>query len=57
MNGLLITFIAVTAAAVLLQAGILAGMYVAMRKTSAKVEALADEVKNKVLPTAVPPPA
>src|SRR5947209_17373379 len=52
MNGLLITFIAVTALAVLLQAGILAGMYVALRKTSAKVESLADEVKNKVLPTA-----
>ncbi|HJT69702.1 MAG TPA: hypothetical protein VJ731_05855 [Terriglobales bacterium] len=52
MNGLLITFIAVTALAVLLQAGILAGMYVALRKTSAKVESLADEVKTKVLPTA-----
>src|SRR5581483_7449347 len=52
MNGLLIAFIAVTAFAVLLQAGILAGMYVAMRKTSAKVESLAEEVKTKVLPTA-----
>src|SRR5205823_12351526 len=52
MNGLLTTFIAVTAAAVLLQAGILAGMYFAMRKTSAKVESLAEEVKTKVLPTA-----
>jgi methyl-accepting chemotaxis protein len=52
MNGLLIIFIAVTAAAVLLQAGILAGMYFAMRKTSAKVESLAEEVKTKVLPTA-----
>jgi methyl-accepting chemotaxis protein len=52
MNGLLLIFIAVTAAAVLLQAGILAGMYFAMRKTSAKVESLADEVKTKVLPTA-----
>src|SRR5438309_1563703 len=52
MNGLLTIFIAVTAAAVLLQAGILAGMYFAMRKTSAKVEALAEEVKTKVLPTA-----
>jgi methyl-accepting chemotaxis protein len=52
MNGLLIIFIAVTAAAVLLQAGILAGMYFALRKTSAKVESLADEVKTKVLPTA-----
>lgn len=45
-------FIAVTAAAVLLQAGILAGMYLAMRKTTARVELLAEEVKTKVLPTA-----
>jgi len=52
MNGLLIIFIAVTAGAVLLQAGMLAGMYVAMRKTSRRVESLADEVKTKVLPTA-----
>lgn len=52
MNGLLIIFIAVTAAAVLLQAVMLAGMYFSMRKTSAKVESLAEEVKTKVLPTA-----
>ncbi|HZQ19159.1 MAG TPA: hypothetical protein VFA90_10580 [Terriglobales bacterium] len=52
MNGLLILFIAVTAIAVLLQAGVLLGMYFAMRKTSAKVESLAEEVKTKVLPTA-----
>jgi len=52
MNGWLIFFIAVTALAVLLQAGMLAGMYISMRKTSAKVESLADEVKTKVLPTA-----
>jgi hypothetical protein len=51
-NGLLTAFIALTAFAILLQAGVLAGMYFAMRKTSAKVESLADEVKNKVLPTA-----
>ena len=51
-NTLLTIFIAVTAAAVLLQAGILAGMYFAMRKTSAKVESLAEEVRTKVLPTA-----
>lgn len=51
-NTLLTIFIAVTAAAVLLQAGILAGMFFAMRKTSAKVESLAEEVKTKVLPTA-----
>src|SRR5262249_34730490 len=52
MNNLLIVFIAVTAATVLLQAGILAGMYFAMRKTSARVELLAEEVKTKVLPAA-----
>jgi methyl-accepting chemotaxis protein len=51
-NSLLIWFIAVTAAAVLLQAGILLGMYFAVRKTSAKVESLAAEVKTRVLPTA-----
>jgi hypothetical protein len=52
MDNWLIAFTGVTAAAVLLQAGILVGMYFAMRKTSAKVEALAEEVKTKVLPTA-----
>src|ERR1700751_5068296 len=51
-NTLLIGFIGVTAGAVLLQAGILAGMYFAMRKTSARVESLAEEVKTRVLPTA-----
>jgi methyl-accepting chemotaxis protein len=51
-NGLLTLFIAVTAAAVLLQAGILFGMFLAVRKTSAKVESLAEDVKTKVLPTA-----
>src|SRR5579885_48595 len=52
MNGLLIAFIAVTALAVLLQAAVLAGMYIALRKTSAKVESLAEYVRTKVLPTA-----
>jgi len=52
MENLLIVFIVVTALAVVVQAGILAGMYFAMRKTSAKVESLAEEVKTKVLPTA-----
>ena len=51
-NNLLTFFIAVTAAAVLLQAGVLAGMFLAMKKSSAKMEALAEDVKNKVLPTA-----
>jgi hypothetical protein len=45
-------FIAVTAAAVILQAGILFGMFLALRKTSARVESLAEEVRTKILPTA-----
>jgi methyl-accepting chemotaxis protein len=44
-------FIALTAVAILLQAGILLGMYLAIRKTSASVEAISQEVKNKALPT------
>jgi hypothetical protein len=44
-------FIALTGAAVLLQAGILAALYLAMRKTSVRMEALAEEVKTKALPT------
>lgn len=51
MDNLLVVFIALTAAAILLQAGLLAAMYLAMRKTSARVESLADEVKTKILPT------
>ena|SRR5581483_9733234 len=49
---LLIAFIAVTAAAVVIQACMLIGMYLAMRKSTARMEALAEEVKSKVLPTA-----
>jgi hypothetical protein len=52
MDNWLIVFVALTAVAILMQAGILAGMYIAMRKTSARVESLAEEVKTKVLPTA-----
>ena len=44
-------FIALTGIAVLLQAGVLLAMYLAMRKTGQKMEAIADEVKTKVLPT------
>jgi len=43
-------FIAVTAAAVLLQAGILTALYLGVRKTSARMEALAEEVKTKAVP-------
>lgn len=52
MENLLTVFIVVTALAVLLQAGILLGMFIAMRKSSARMEALAIEVKSKVLPAA-----
>ena len=51
MENLTAVFIALTGAAVLLQAGVLAAMYVTMRKTSARMEALAIEVKTKALPT------
>jgi methyl-accepting chemotaxis protein len=50
MENLTMVFIAVTSAAVLLQAGILAALYLAMRKSSARMEALAVEVKTKALP-------
>jgi hypothetical protein len=43
-------FIALTAFAILLQAGILVAMYVAMRKSGQRVEALAAEVRSKILP-------
>jgi len=45
-------FIAVTAAAVVIQAGILVAMYLAVRQSSARLEALANEVRGKVLPAA-----
>jgi hypothetical protein len=48
----LIFFVALTSIAFLIQAGMLVGMYLAMRKTGARMEALADEVKTKLLPTA-----
>lgn len=48
---ILIAFTAVTAAAVVIQAGMLVGMYLAVRKTGAKVESLAADVKTKILPT------
>ena len=50
MENLLPFFIAITGAAVVLQAGILAAMYLAMRKSSTRMEALASEVKAKILP-------
>jgi ElaB/YqjD/DUF883 family membrane-anchored ribosome-binding protein len=50
MENLIPLFIALAGAAVVLQAGLLAAMYLAMRKTSARVEELAEEVKTKALP-------
>jgi hypothetical protein len=51
MENLTMVFIAVTAAAVLLQAGILTALYLAVRKSSARMEAIALELKGKALPT------
>jgi hypothetical protein len=50
MENLTPLFIALTGAAVVLQAGILAAMYLAVRKSSARMDALAVEVKTKALP-------
>jgi hypothetical protein len=47
----LMLFVAVTSGAVLLQAMILVALYYAVRKSTAKMEALATEVQAKVLPT------
>jgi methyl-accepting chemotaxis protein len=48
----LTVFVAVTAAAVVLQAIVLLAMLFALRKTSARMEALAEDVRAKVLPVA-----
>jgi len=50
-DNLLRIFIAVTTFAVVVQAGILVGLYLSVRKSTAKMEALATEVKSKALPT------
>jgi hypothetical protein len=50
MENLNTLFIALTGAAVVLQAGILVALYLSVRKSSARMEALALEVKTKALP-------
>jgi hypothetical protein len=50
MNNLTPVFIALTGIAVMLQAGILLAMYLAMRQSGARVEAIAEDVKKRVLP-------
>jgi methyl-accepting chemotaxis protein len=44
-------FVALTGIAVLLQAGVLLAMYMAMRKSTQHLEELAGDVKTKVMPT------
>jgi ElaB/YqjD/DUF883 family membrane-anchored ribosome-binding protein len=51
METYLPAFVGVTAGAVVLQALILVALYLAVRKTSARIESLADEVRTKALPT------
>jgi hypothetical protein len=46
----LTVFIGLTGIAVLLQAGVLLAMYLTMRKTGIRMEALATEVRTKVMP-------
>lgn len=50
-DNLLRIFIAATTFAVVIQAGILLFLYLAVRKSTAKMEALATEFKSKALPT------
>jgi hypothetical protein len=45
-------FIGCTAAAVVIQAGILVAMYLAVRQTTARLETLATDVRTKILPAA-----
>lgn len=51
MDKLVPLFIICTAVAVMIQAGILVALFVAVRKTSGRVEALATAVTTKALPT------
>jgi uncharacterized protein HemX len=50
-DNLLGFFIAATAIAVVIQAGILVALYISVRKSTGKMEALATEFKTKALPT------
>jgi hypothetical protein len=51
MENLVPLFIAVTTAAVVLQAGILVALFMMVRKTSAKLEATVEDIKGKAVPT------
>jgi hypothetical protein len=49
----LTVFIALTGLAVLMQAGVLLAIYLAMRRSSGRMEELAADMKTKVMPTVV----
>ena len=51
MENLVPLFIIVTAIALVIQVAILVALFIAVRQTSGRVEALASEVKTKALPT------
>src|SRR5258708_17696861 len=50
-DNLLRVFIALTAFAVVIQSGILVALYLAVRKSAARMDAFATEVRAKTLPT------
>jgi len=51
MDNKLTVFIALTGLAVALQAGVLLAMYLTMRKTGERIDALATEIKTRIMPT------
>jgi hypothetical protein len=51
METLLIVFIVVTSVAVVIQAGILVGLFIAVKKSTARMETLANEVHTRAIPT------
>jgi methyl-accepting chemotaxis protein len=51
METLLIIFIVVTAVAVVIQMGVLVALFATVRKSSARMEALAAEIKARAIPT------
>ncbi len=50
-SGLLLAFVIIAAVAIVIQASILVAMFVVLRKSATKMEALAEEIKMKVVPT------
>jgi hypothetical protein len=51
LETLLTVFIIVTSAAVVIQMGVMVALYATVRKTSTRMEALANQVNSRVLPT------